>query len=133
MYPKLYLSRSKLARDPRKISNERKLEKYLSNNGFTICHMQEIPFERQVYLMPQAEVVVGFAGSAMHSIVFSERNTKVIFLYKDKRIYENYISCDKMLNRLSTYIDVSEYTQANGWASTIYERKVGDTILETLT
>lgn len=107
---KIYLSRSRLRVDRRKITNETEIERYLTKRGFKICHMQTMSFEDQIIHMMNAEVIVGFMGSAMHSLVFSDVNSKAVFLYDGSgpSIAKNYISCDKMLGRSSTYVDVSK-------------------------
>lgn len=112
VYPQfIYMSRSKVLRNKRKILNEIEIERHLSRRGFTIYHMQDISFEEQVLLMHNAKVVIGFAGSAMHSLVFCNDSVRSIFLYKDEFILPNYISQDYMLDRSSLYIDISEITR----------------------
>lgn len=106
-YPKMiYLSRSRLQKNKRKIDNEHVLETRLSKRGFKIIHMQELPISEQIKLVSHAEVIVGFSGSAMHSLLFSNIDTKAIILYDDK-INDNFVRVDKMLGRSTYYIDIS--------------------------
>jgi capsular polysaccharide biosynthesis protein len=108
----VYLSRSRLTNDKRKIVNEKIIEDNLAKKGFEIVHMQELSVENQIVLISQAKNIVGFLGSAMHSLIFADKRSKAVVLFDGRihlidRLLNNYMMCDKMIGRKTTYIDVN--------------------------
>ncbi len=77
---KLYLSRSGLMRDKRKLLNELELEKALRDVGFDIVHPETLSFEQQIVLYANAELLIGPSGSALHNAAFMKEGSHVISL-----------------------------------------------------
>jgi capsular polysaccharide biosynthesis protein len=77
---KIYLSRSKLVKDKRKLLNEIQVETALSKIGFEIIYPELLSFEEQLEKYKSASLLVGASGSALHNAVFMNSNTHVVSL-----------------------------------------------------
>jgi capsular polysaccharide biosynthesis protein len=77
---KVYLSRSKLVRDKRKMLNEIDVESAFKEAGFTIIYPETMSLTEQVTLMASANVVAGPSGSALHNAAFMKKDALVISL-----------------------------------------------------
>jgi len=67
---KIYLSRSRLGSNNRKICNEEKLENQLEAQGWEIIHPQLLPISQQIFKLAEARVVAGCLGSAFHLLQY---------------------------------------------------------------
>ena len=65
----LYLSRSRLNADQRRIEAEDRLADQLQRQGWTVIHPQQLPLAEQLQHLRQAEVVAGPLGSAFHLLL----------------------------------------------------------------
>jgi len=65
---KLYLSRSALPDDRRRIPGEAELEQALEARGWMIWHPQQQPLQVQVAALRAARVIAGFHGAAWHGL-----------------------------------------------------------------
>lgn len=81
---KIYVSRSKLKNNRRRLLNEKEVEKVLSSHGFSIIHPQELSIRNQVNLFRNARIIVGPSGSAMYNCVFQKKHTKKLILAPPK-------------------------------------------------
>lgn len=77
---RVYLSRrmnshSKLGRA---ILNERFIEDYMRRCGIEIAYPELLPFREQLKLFQNANLIIGFSGSALHNCVFMNSNTSVL-------------------------------------------------------
>lgn len=77
---KIYLSRSKLVRDKRKMLNELEVESVFQEAGFAIIYPESMSLSEQVTLMANADVVAGPSGSALHNAAFMKADALVISL-----------------------------------------------------
>ena len=78
---RLYLSRRGITR--RALSNEGEVESLFSRRGFTIVQPEALSIEDQVRLFTHARIVAGPGGSALHNIVFSGPDTRMLILAVD--------------------------------------------------
>ena len=62
----------------RVIANEEELLPGLLEMGFRICHLEKMPFEEQVRLFQNAEMVVGPHGAGFTNLIFSKPGTRVV-------------------------------------------------------
>lgn len=76
---RFYLSRKKL-RSPHYIKNEDEVEKIFRKFGFDVIYPESLDFRDQVALYNKAEILAGFAGSALHNSVFMNEGSLVITL-----------------------------------------------------
>ena len=83
--PKIYISRSKLSKNVRKIDAEKQLEILLEKKGWFIFHPQNFPLKTQIFIYRQASTIAGFEGSALHGANFIGKvnNRKKIILLGD--------------------------------------------------
>ena len=65
---KLYLSRTSLPDDQRRIPGEAELEQALEAKGWMIWHPQQQPLQVQVAALRAARVIAGFHGAAWHGL-----------------------------------------------------------------
>lgn len=71
---KLYLSRSRLAPDMRRVRDEESLERDLERLGWRVVHPQELSIAKQLEALAAADTVAGCVGSALHLLMaFGER------------------------------------------------------------
>jgi capsular polysaccharide biosynthesis protein len=73
---KIYISRT--LPSARVIANEAELLPSLQEMGFQICRLEQMPFEEQVRLFRNAEVVVGPHGAGFTNLIFSKPGTRVV-------------------------------------------------------
>ena len=106
----IYLSRTRLSRQLRRIWNEEKLENGLRKKGFRIVHPQEMGIRDQVKMFSEAKEIVGPLGSAFHTMLFSQnQKMKLKYLVHDcphdkfttSRTYQIF---DKLYDIDSSYI-----------------------------
>lgn len=67
----VYLSRSRLAKQKQRISNEEAIEGLVRANGGIVVHPQELSIVDQVSLFYNTDVIAGCWGSAFHAILGS--------------------------------------------------------------
>lgn len=67
---KIYLSRSRLTNDLRKIIHEEELESLLRRSGWRIVHPETLPVVEQLSALNDARVIAGNLGSAMHLLMY---------------------------------------------------------------
>lgn len=72
---RLYISRS---RSLRALADEGHLESELAARGFTILHLEDLPFEEQVGHLSRAEIVVAAHGAGLANTVFMPPGGRVI-------------------------------------------------------
>lgn len=73
---KIYISRT--LPSARVIVNEVEFLPLLQEMGFHVCRLEKMPFEEQVRLFRNAEVVVGPHGAGFTNLIFSKPGTRVI-------------------------------------------------------
>jgi capsular polysaccharide biosynthesis protein len=77
---RLYLSRSRLHQDRRRLENEAEIDAVAAEAGYAVVHPQELPIETQMRLYGACEVMAGLAGSALHNVVFCRPGVRLINL-----------------------------------------------------
>lgn len=75
---KLYLSRKNIPN--RRVENEPEIEEHLLNLGYHIIYPETLTIEEQLKHFGSCDILAGFAGSALHSILFCRPGTAVISL-----------------------------------------------------
>jgi hypothetical protein len=103
---RLYLSRRRL-KSPHFMVNEDEVEKLFTGFGFTIIYPETLSFQEQVVLYKQAQVLAGFAGSALHNSVFMMDNALVISLGDVRRpndSHPNQKMCDGLSKVQSVFV-----------------------------
>jgi capsular polysaccharide biosynthesis protein len=98
----IYLSRSRVNPDKRRMVNEAALEEALTGIGFTIVHPHELEVQEQIRLVSRARVIVGPIGAAMASAVFANRDCPVIYLCHG-RTDQSFPILDSISDRSATY------------------------------
>ena len=73
---KIYVSRT--LPSARVIANEAELLPSLQEMGFQICRLEQMPFEEQVQIFRNAEVVVGPHGAGLTNLIFCKPGTRVV-------------------------------------------------------
>lgn len=69
--------------------NAEAVEALFVAHGFTVVHPEEFPLARQARMFAEAEVVAGYAGSAMFNLVFCQRPTRVILVSSESYTAKN--------------------------------------------
>ena len=84
---KIFISRSGiLTSKQRKIDNIEGIQKIAEQNGYLTIHPEELSLSEQANLFNHARFVIGEDGSALHSIIFSKKKTRLIVLATPNRI-----------------------------------------------
>jgi glycosyl transferase family 61 len=102
---RLYLSRKKWNRGS--ISNESEVEAIFKSLNFTIMYPEQTGFEQQVAMYRRAQVMAGFAGSALHNSVFMRHGTLVVSIGNQRHpvaINRNQQLCDNFSGVRSAFI-----------------------------
>ena len=76
----LYVSRKKATR--RKIVNEREVEDFLSDRGFTIICFEDYTLYEQIIICSEARVMISIHGAGLSNMLFMADNSDVIELRK---------------------------------------------------
>jgi len=100
----IYLSRSRLSDELRKIGNEEELESLLRERGYEIVHPQQLSFADQIKLFSDAAKIVGAMGSAFHTMLLSQNAEMCVkYLIEDMPI-RTYSVIDAISGSNSSYI-----------------------------
>ena len=107
---KVYLSRTKMRSirgNTRWTQGETELEQMLSEDGWTIVHLQDLTVRDQLGILEGADILCGCIGSAFHNLMMTRKNPrKVLYLTCDENeTNPNYALHDRILGNDSTYID----------------------------
>lgn len=105
----IYLSRSKLstAHDGNIICGEAEFENYLKTEGFTVVYPETLTVKEQVRLFCSARNIVGFVGSAFHTLLLCpDAPEKIVYLHRNKTgVNPQYPLIDKVLHIDSHYLN----------------------------
>ena len=106
---KVYLSRSRLTPPTvgPAILGEELFQRYLAMEGFTVIHPQELNIVRQIEAIASAEFLVGFIGSAFHTLLLSHQKPgHVIYLERQKHSnFDHFSPMDQAKGLKATYLD----------------------------
>lgn len=99
----LYLSRAGLGQKQRLAYGERELEAALQEAHIRTVRPEKLKFSDQLKLIHQHDLILGFEGSQMHNVLFSDGGKKI--LYFDYRpVNSNYVMIDKLMGNDSVYL-----------------------------
>lgn len=108
----IYLSRRLLANDSRAVKNEQLLEDVFLKMGIKIVHPQLLSLDEQIAEVQNADLLIGPIGSALHNILISNFDGKIIYL-TNSLPHLNFPLIDKVLKLQSIYINCINST-SNG-------------------
>jgi capsular polysaccharide biosynthesis protein len=95
----------------RRIINEDEIEKLFVSFGFEAIYPEQIPFEEQVLMYSNADIISGFEGSAMHNSVFMKEGSLAITIRSLKSTdIRNQIICNSLSKVWSEFIDFNGKT-----------------------
>lgn len=75
---KVFLSRSKLSNDSRRVDGDERLDQLMESLGFDVVHPETLPIGEQLDLVAQAGILSGVSGSALHLSVFANSHAKIL-------------------------------------------------------
>lgn len=101
---RIYLSRRSLQDPSRVIACEDIIETIFRDAGFCIIHPEQLDIGQQVQLLEGARMVAGFAGSALHTLLFTQEPKRVLCFAREPRINANYILVDRVRNDDTTFV-----------------------------
>ena len=78
---RLYISRKNAT--GRAVENEPELNEFLTGKGFQTVYLENTSLEEQSRLFNSASVVISSHGAGLSNIVFSQKGTTIIELYRD--------------------------------------------------
>jgi hypothetical protein len=102
----IYLSRLKFslpAKSARKIVNEEYLHQLLNSTGASVVYPELLSLRDQILLVNEATVLIGCESSALHTILFSSRESnlrRVIILRASQRSNKTFLGVDKLVTGL---------------------------------
>jgi hypothetical protein len=79
-YKRVYISRR---HSKRPLPNENEIEDLMRKNSFEIVYLESIPFDLQVAIFSQAEIICGAHGAGLYNIVWAKNCKKIIEIYDD--------------------------------------------------
>ncbi|MGN7124970.1 glycosyltransferase family 61 protein [Methylorubrum thiocyanatum] len=122
----VFLSKTKLSGGVNIIVGEDIVEEKLAAEGVDIVHPQDLSLQEQIALFSDRETIVGTAGSAFHTSVFSSRPSRQIALSPIHSINANYVLFDKLaLTETEQYYQVGSY-DIGGDERFLTRRKLAD-------
>jgi capsular polysaccharide biosynthesis protein len=107
---RLYLSRRKAPR--RRLQNEMEILAGLRELGFEAVFAEELPFQEQISLFAQAEVIVAPHGAGLANLFFAPKGTRIVELFSPRYINPCFYSLSLVLNQ--PYACVVGRTDATG-------------------
>jgi len=75
-----YLSRNKVNRKMRMITNEEEVLPHLKTIGFSVYSLEDLTFDQQIKLFRSSEIITGLHGAGLSHLVFCEPGTLVLEL-----------------------------------------------------
>ncbi|KAB7782442.1 glycosyltransferase family 61 protein [Methylorubrum populi] len=102
----VYLSKTRLGSGVNVVVGEDVVEQRLAAEGFDIIHPQELSLREQIALFDERSVILGTAGSAFHTSVFSSRPSRQIAISPINSVNSNYVLFDKL-----SYTETEQYYQ----------------------
>jgi capsular polysaccharide biosynthesis protein len=112
--PLIYLSRSDLEKDKRRLTNEKNLEIELQKIGFQVVHPEKLSLDEQVSIYMSADLVVGPSGSALHNAAFMKEGTVLVSLTTRDFCLLNELLCAYAMN-IDYKIFVCNGEAKSGW------------------
>lgn len=77
---RVFLSRSKLEKDPRHVPGDDRLDDMMTAKGFQVIHPQTLSVDEQLEVVAGTSIVSGVSGSALHLSAFAHPHCKVLEL-----------------------------------------------------
>ena len=77
---RVFVSRSRLSKNVRGVSNAAEFDQAMKLSGFAVIFPETMTIEEQVKVYASADILCGFAGSALHNCVFMESGSHLIEL-----------------------------------------------------
>jgi hypothetical protein len=110
---RIYVSR----REPvtRVICNEQEFVRDLERKGFRVCVLENLPFEEQVRLFRNAELVVAPHGAGLTNLIFSKPGTPVVEIHAkgyERRHYWDL--CEELGHEYRFYLGEAEFPGRRG-------------------
>lgn len=75
---KVFLSRSKLSNDSRRVDGDDRLDQLMESLGFDVVHPQTLPISEQLDVVAQAGILSGVSGSALHLSAFAHSHAQIL-------------------------------------------------------
>ncbi|MBV1780717.1 glycosyltransferase family 61 protein [Paeniglutamicibacter sp. ABSL32-1] len=103
----VFLSRSKLLKDPRRVDGDNRLDDLMASKGFDIVHPQELSLNEQLATVADAGILSGVSGSALHLSAFAHPHAKVLEIGDPRSSYRalpNQRVIDDAIGRQSGYV-----------------------------
>lgn len=110
---KIYISRK--FPSARVVRNESEIIPVLKDAGFVICQLEELPFEAQVRLFRNAEIVVAPHGAGLVNLIFSKSGTRVVEIFAkgyERRCY--WTLCEELGHKYLYYLGEPEFPRRRG-------------------
>ena len=114
----VYLSKARMAGGIYRLMNEAAVEDAMQAAGIEVVHPETLSFAAQVALMSGAAVVVGTAGSALHTGVFCGRAPRVVALAYGPVLNANYALMDGLTGCRAEYVFSEEVTPVESATAT---------------
>lgn len=98
-HPKIFVSRSALGKN-RSCRNAAEVEEVFRSHGFVIIRPERLDLAEQAGVFAHAEVVAGFGGSGLFSLMYAEKQPTVIVLNQEsydarnEHLFATVLGCD---------------------------------------
>ena len=100
----VYLSKTRLSQGVNRLVNEEAIEQAMRCRGIEVAHPETMPFPDQVSLLDGCRTVIGTAGSAMHTTLFSNRPIRLVALAYGPTLNANYALVDGLTGNDASYV-----------------------------
>lgn len=113
---RVYLARNKLRSGLRPLRNEERVMACFEQHGFSIIHPERLAFDDQIAILEQAEIIAGFAGSALHTVAFTSSPRQLICLSCEHTINSNFLlfSSARGDRSQALFLEASRYERGTG-------------------
>lgn len=104
---KIYLSRSRFQKGLPFESGYDTLDNFYAKNGYTVLYPEEVPLDRMIHYIRNADVVASCSGSLPHNMLFARYGQKVEIVERLVISDDNQTDVNRMRQLQVTYIDAS--------------------------
>ena len=102
----VYLSKSRLTQGVWRFRNEIDLEHCLIERGIEVVHPETLGLAEQVRLFETRAVVLGTAGSALHTSILAGGPARIVGLARSGWIHSSQIVIDRLRGNPALYLDL---------------------------
>lgn len=113
-----YLSKTRLARGIRRVTNEHQLESFLRGRGVEVFYPETMSTLDKLALFHSGRPLAGMTSSAFHTSLFAPPAGRMVMIDPAEVVNSNFLLCDRLNGNQASYfyaIGASRRPKTNDW------------------